>query len=209
LAVGRNMQLSPAQPVTVAGAPAGFALQGGASLTSVFHPPGSAQLSGLFTGSGLNFASAIQARSGMALTSQVPVVFVGDVFPAGSRKGWGLSVTPAAFFSEVVGQRQSGSVVSLPQLPFWSPHCGRFIMEPELSSMNITFDGPTGNLKNCSSPATGLFTVLASEVVTLQHWSSVPAPSLAMGSMPSVAAAMTSPAITFRRRLPCWRMIVS
>ena len=33
----------------------------------------------------------------------------------------------------------------------------------------MRFDVPTGSLKNCSSPATGLFTVQASEVVMLQH----------------------------------------
>ncbi len=129
VADGRNMQLSPLHPVTLAGAPAGLGLHGGRRSQGV-RSSGSAKV----VASGVNFGSAIQARSGIALTSHVPVVLV----PVGFGKGWGLRALPFASFSEVVGHRQSGSVLSLPEFPVMSPHWGKASIDPDVSSRNMT-----------------------------------------------------------------------
>ena len=113
---------------------------------------------------------------------QVPVKVVQVFFPSGGVSGR-------------LGEVQLGREPSSQEL---SPHCGRLVMEPEVSSRNMTLEGPVGSLKKASSPATGPATVEASEVVTLQQvaWS-------AWSASGSAARAMTA-----SRRVR-WRMWLS
>ncbi len=53
-------------------------------------------------------------------------------------------------------------------LPMLSPHCGIVSIDPDESRRNMMLEGPTGSVKNCSSPVVGPRVVLASEPVAFE-----------------------------------------